>query len=59
MFPLNRLYAFYASDITPPIPHHTSPSLVNDVRSIEPIDFQCVGGTIIDYFNDIYVYSYT
>ena len=38
MFTLNQLYTIYASDITKNITKHTSQSLVNDVRSIEPID---------------------
>ena len=39
MFSLNRLYIFYASNITLPIAQNTSPFLVNDVRTIEPTDF--------------------
>jgi len=59
MFPLNRLYTFYALYITPPILQCMSPSKVNNVKSIHQLTFNASGVNIIDYFNDISSDSYT
>jgi len=32
---------------------HTSPSMVNDARFIESIDFRCASGKIVYSFNSI------
>jgi len=53
MFPLNRLYTFYTSDITPFIPRRMSHAKVKDSRSIEQTYFQCIYSKIVDCFNDI------
>ena len=39
MFAFNGSYTFYASDITPLIHEHTSSSMDNDTRFIEPTNF--------------------
>jgi len=39
MFPLNRLYTFYASNITSLFPQHTFPAKVNTIRSTKQLTY--------------------